>query len=79
MANISPRAREAGQDVLDSTFELLLMTEDGMDVRFDLDVVSVTILSMTLQSVLTSTLNEAKAAHPDRFRQSNPFDSGAEE
>jgi hypothetical protein len=79
MANISPAPRAEGQDVLDSAFDLMLMTEDGVDVKFTLDVASVTILSMTLQSVLRATLNEAKAAHPDKFQRPSPFDFGGTE
>jgi hypothetical protein len=78
MATVAPAARAEGEDVLASSFELLLMTDDGVDVKFNLDVVSVTMLSLTLQSVLKATLNEAKAAHPEKFNRPSPFDFGGE-
>lgn len=79
MASVAPKSRAEGEDVLDSTFDLVLMTEDGLDVKFTLDVVAVTLLSITLQGVLKSTLNEAKAQHPEKFNRPSPFDFGGEE
>lgn len=66
-ALVTPNSYDPDEDALKRTVRLSMTTDEGVPIEFDVDVLALTLIHLTANTILASLKNDVERQRPEIF------------